>query len=328
MERLRIGTLGAARITPSALVRPARRVPEVTVAAVAARDPARARRFAARHGIARVHDSYEALIADPDLDAIYNPLPNSLHAPWTLRAIAAGKHVLCEKPFASNQAEAAEVADAARSAGRVVMEAFHYRYHPFANRMLDAVAELGAVRHIEAALCLPLPRFGDIRYQFDLAGGATMDAGCYPINCIRMLGQAEPNVLSARAKMHGRDIDREMVAEFRFPGGATGRIRAALWSARLLRISARAVGERGEMRAFNYLAPHMIFSLLTVRTPAGTRREQVRGEASTYTYQLRAFAAAVLRGEPVLTTPEDAVANMHQIDDVYRSAGLRLRGPR
>jgi predicted dehydrogenase len=327
VERLRIGTLGAARITPSALIRPARQVPEVTVAAVAARDPARARRFAARHGVARVHDSYEALIDDPELDAIYNPLPNSLHAPWTLRAIAAGKHVLCEKPFASNEAEAA-VASAARSAGRVVMEAFHYRYHPFANRMLDAVAELGALRHIEAALCLPLPRFGDIRYQFDLAGGATMDAGCYPINCIRMLGQSEPTVLSARAKLHGRDIDREMVAEFRFPGGATGRIQAALWSGRLLRIGARAVGERGEMRAFNYLAPHMIFNLLTVRTATGTRREQVRGEASTYTYQLRAFAAAVLRGEPVLTSPEDAVANMHQIDDVYRAAGLRLRGPR
>lgn len=324
VERLRIGTLGAARITPSALIRPARLVPEVTVSAVAARDPGRARRFAARHGIARVHDSYESLIADPDLDAIYNPLPNSLHAPWTLRAIAAGKHVLCEKPFSSNEAEAAEVAEAARSAGRVVMEAFHYRYHPFARRMLDAVAEIGPLRHVEASLCLPLPRFGDIRYQFDLAGGATMDAGCYPVSCIRMLGQAEPTVVSARARLHGRDIDRSMVAEFRFPGGATGRVNAALWSGQVLRLGARAVGERGEMRAFNYLAPHYL-NLLTVRTPGGTRRERVRGD-STYTYQLRAFAAATLRGEPVLTTPEDAVANMHQIDAIYRAAGLPLRG--
>ena len=306
MEPLRIGTLGAARITPSALVRPARRVPEVTVTAIAARDPARARRFAARHGIPRVHDSYQALIADPDLDAIYNPLPNSLHAPWTLRAIAAGKHVLCEKPFSSNEAEAAQVADAARSAGRVVMEAFHYRYHPFASRMAEAVAEIGKLRHVEASFGFPLPRFGDIRFQFALAGGATMDAGCYPISCIRMLAQAEPVVTSARAKLHGPDIDRAMVADFRFPGGATGRIRASLWSAQLLHISARAVGERGEMRAFNYLAPHYL-NLLTVRTATGTRRERVRGE-------------------PVLTTPEDAVANMHQIDAVYRAAGLRLRG--
>jgi predicted dehydrogenase len=325
VDKLRIGTLGAARITPAALIGPARRVPGVTVAAVAARDPEHARRFAARYGIARVHDSYEALIADPGLDAIYNPLPNSLHAPWTLRAIAAGKHVLCEKPFASNEAEAAEVASAARSAGLVVMEAFHYRYHPLASRMAEAVAGIGALRHVEASLGFPLPRFGDIRFRFALAGGATMDAGCYPISCIRMLAQAEPVVVSARAKLRGPDIDRAMVADFRFPGGATGRIRASLWSGQLLRISARAVGERGEMRAFNYLAPH-IFNLLTVRTSAGVRRERVRGDGSTYTYQLRAFAAAVVHGEPVLTTPQDAVANMHQIDAVYRAAGLPLRG--
>ena len=277
MDRLRVGTLGAARIAPGALIKPARRVPEVTVTAVAARDPGRARQFAARHGIAVVHDSYEALIADPDIDAVYNPLPNSLHAPWTLRAIAAGKHVLCEKPFASNEAEAAEVADAARSAGLVVMEAFHYRYHPLARRMRDIVAgELGRLGHVEAALCIPLPRFSDIRYRFDLAGGAT------------------------------------------------GRISASLWSGQFLRLSARALGERGEMRVLNYIAPQ-VFNLLTVRAGGRTRRERVRGEA-TYTYQLRAFAAAVLRGEPVITTPEDAVANMRQIDDVYRAAGLPLRG--
>jgi predicted dehydrogenase len=326
VDRLRVGTLGAARITPSALIRPARRVPEVTVTAVAARDPARARQFANKHGIPVTHDSYDDLIADPDIDAVYNPLPNSLHAPWTLRAIAAGKHVLCEKPFTSNEAEPAKVAAAARTAGVVVMEAFHYRYHPMARRMQDAVAELGALRHVEASLGFPLPRFNDIRFQYDLAGGATMDAGCYPISCIRMLGQAEPIVVSAQAKLHGPDVDRAMDAHFRFPGGATGRIRASLWSADILRISARVVGERGEMRAFNYLDPH-IFNLLTVRTASGVRRERVRGEA-TYTYQLRAFAAAVLRGEPVLTTPEDAVATMHQIDAVYRAAGLPLRGAR
>jgi len=326
VDRLRMGTLGAARITPSALIRPARRVPEVTVTAVAARDPARARQFASKHGIPVTHDSYDDLIADPDIDAVYNPLPNSLHAPWTLRAIAAGKHVLCEKPFTSNEAEAAKVAAAARTAGVVVMEAFHYRYHPLARRMREAVAELGALRHVEASLGFPLPRFNDIRFQYDLAGGATMDAGCYPISCIRMLGQGEPIVVSARAKLHSADVDRAMDAHFRFPGGATGRITASLWSADFLRISARVVGERGEMRVFNYLAPH-IFNLLTVRTANGIRRERVRGEA-TYTYQLRAFAAAVLRGEPVLTTPEDAVATMHQIDAVYRAAGLPLRGAR
>src|SRR2546428_11937980 len=103
---LRFGILGAARIAPMALVKPARRVPEATVLAVAARDPDRARRFAARHGIPRVHPSYEALLADPEIDAIYNPLPNSLHAPWTIRALAAGEHGPCDKPLAPHAAEA------------------------------------------------------------------------------------------------------------------------------------------------------------------------------------------------------------------------------
>jgi len=209
----------------------------------------------------------------------------------------------------------------------VVMEAFHYRHHPLARRMREIVAgpgELGELRHVEASLCIPLPRFSDIRYRFDLAGGATMDAGCYAINCIRLLGPGEPEVVSARAKRHGPDIDRAMVADFRFPGGASGRIRTSLWSHQVLRVGARAVGERGEMRVLNYVGPQ-VFSLLTVRSGPSTRWERIRGEA-TYTYQLRAFAAAVLRGEPVITTPEDAVANMRQIDDVYRAAGLPLRG--
>jgi predicted dehydrogenase len=347
VNRLRIGALGAARITPAALIKPSRHVSEVAIAAVAARDPGRARQFAAKHGIPVVHDSYAALIADPAIDAIYNPLPNSLHAEWTLRAIAAGKHVLCEKPFTANAAEAEEVAAAAKDSGLVVMEAFHYRYHPLARRMRDVVGgpaasvgaaaepgagagrasgELGGLRYLEASVCFPLPRFSDIRYSYDLAGGATMDAGCYAINCLRLLGPGEPQVVEARAKLHGPDVDRAMTASFRFPGGASGRIYTSLWSGQLLKIGVKAVGDRGVMRVLNFLAPQ-VYNKLTVSADGYTRREHVRGEA-TYTYQLRAFAAAVLRGEPVITTPEDAVATMTVIDAVYRAAGLPLRGAR
>ena len=145
---LRIGVLGAARIAPSALIKPAKDNADVVVAAVAARDGSRARAFAAKHGIARVHESYEALIADPDLDAVYNPLPNGLHGKWTRAALAAGKHVLCEKPFTANAAEAREIADLAAKSDRVVMEAFHYRYHPLALRTEQIIAsgELGKLR--------------------------------------------------------------------------------------------------------------------------------------------------------------------------------------
>src|SRR3954452_18806067 len=153
MDRVRIGCLGAARIAPAALIKPARASEEVDATAVAARDPERARAFATKHGIPVVHDSYEALLDDDSIEAVYVPLPNGLHAEWTLRALDAGKHVLCEKPFTANADEARRVADAADATGLVVMEAFHWRYHPLAARLLEIVGtELGAVRRIEAAL--------------------------------------------------------------------------------------------------------------------------------------------------------------------------------
>jgi predicted dehydrogenase len=147
---LKIGTLGAAKITPAALVKPARRVPGAEVVAVAARDRARASRFAERHGISTVHPSYEALIADPNVDAVYNPLPNGLHGHWTVAALEAGKHVLCEKPFTANAAEAAAVAAAGARSGRVLIEAFHWRYHPLATRVLDVLGSgvLGPLRSL------------------------------------------------------------------------------------------------------------------------------------------------------------------------------------
>ena len=329
MHQLRIGVLGAARIAPSALVRPAAKVPEAVVAAVAARDPERGRRFAAKHGIGTVHPGYQALLDDPDIDAVYNPLPNALHAEWTLKALAAGKHVLCEKPFTADAAEARAVADAAASSGLVVMEAFHYRYHPMAARMRAIVdgGELGTIRSVETAMCFPLPRFGDIRYSYPLGGGAMMDAGCYALHLLRLLGggaQGTPEVVSAEATLRSPDVDRAMTAELRFPGGASGRITTSMWSRRLLDFSATVRGDAGELKVLNYLAPHA-YNRLTLRTAAGTRRERVAG-GHTYTYQLRAFTEAVLDGGPVLTPAEDAVVTMGLIDDVYRAAGMRPRG--
>lgn len=137
---LRIGVLGAARITPVSLLKPAADHPEVVVSAIAARDAGRARAFAGKHGIGRVHDSYDALIADSEVDAVYNPLPNNLHGRWTRAALAAGKHVLCEKPFTANADEAREIAAVAAKTDRVVMEAFHYRYHPMTLRIEEIIA--------------------------------------------------------------------------------------------------------------------------------------------------------------------------------------------
>jgi predicted dehydrogenase len=325
--KLKLGILGAARIAPMALIAPARETPEVEVACVAARDRARAEAFARKHGIPRVAESYDAMLADPAIAAVYNPLPNSLHAEWTVRALEAGKHVLCEKPFTANEAEARRVAEVAARTGLVVMEAFHWRYHPLAERMRAIVAggELGAVRRIETAMCIPLPLPGDIRYRLDLAGGALMDTGSYSVSMLRHLSGAEPTVESAEARLSSPGVDRYMEAELRFEDGRTGRITCSLWSSVLLRIRAKVVGELGTMDVLNPAAPQF-YHHVTVRTRDGKRRERVARLPSSYTCQLRAFAAAVLRGESIPTGPEDAVKNMRVIDDVYRAAGLSPRG--
>jgi predicted dehydrogenase len=329
---VRIGVLGAARIAPAALIAPARRVDDVVVVAVAARDPARAKAFAAKHGIARVHDSYDAVVRDGDIDAIYNPLPNGLHAQWTERALIAGKHVLCEKPFTANAAQARQVGqvhhDAETNLGRslVVLEAFHYRYHPLMERMIALADRLGPIRYVQASLCFPLPRFGDIRYQYGLAGGSMMDAGCYAMHVVRQFHLGEPTVIRARALTLRRDphVDRAMTVHLRYPDGATGRVTASMWSRSVLNVSARVVGERGEVRVLNFIAPHFPH-LLTSKVDGVSKRERVLGE-STYTHQLRAFAAAI-RGEPTNLTPiEDSIATMSLIDAAYTTAGLPVRG--
>ncbi len=324
---MQIGVLGAARITPTALIKPATANTDVVVAAVAARDVSRAQAFAAKHDIARALDSYEALIADPDLDAVYNPLPNGLHGRWTRAALAAGKHVLCEKPFTANAVEAREIADLAAESDRVVMEAFHYRYHPMALRIEEIIAsgELGRLERVEAALCFPLPKFSDIRYNYSLAGGATMDSGCYAVHMVRTFGGSTPEVVSAQAKLRDPRVDRAMTAELRFAEGHTGRIRCSMWSSHLLEFSAHVVGNQGELHALNPVMPQ-VYHRLSVRSSAGKRVERFPRRAS-YAYQLDSFAGAVLRGEPVKTTPEDAVENMAVIDAIYRAAGLPLREP-
>ena len=320
---VRIGILGAARIAPPALIKPAQKNDEIVVAAVAARDSSRAQAFATKHGIVRVHDSYEALIADPDLDAIYNPLPISLHGKWTRAAIAAGKHVLCEKPFTANAAEAREVAELAANSDRVVMEAFHYRYHPCALRVEEIIAsgELGKLERVDAHWCFWMPKFSDIRYNYSLAGGAPMDLGCYAVDMARRFGGSTPEVVSAQAKLHGPQVDRAMTAQLRLPAGIPVRSTARCGRP-IYPFTAKVVGDRGELR----LHPLIPFQRFSVRSTNAKRVESFPGH-STYANQLDAFASAVLRGEPVKTTPEEAIENMTVIDAIYRAAGLSLRQP-
>jgi predicted dehydrogenase len=324
---IRIGILGAARIAPMALIAPARQVDGVSVAAVAARDRGRAAAFAGKHGIGRVHGSYEELLADPEIDVVYNPLPNGWHGAWSIRALEAGKDVLCEKPLAANADEAQRMVDAARHSGRRLVEAFHYRYHRLVARLLEIIGagEIGAVRRYEASFVVPIVRGADIRYRHDLAGGATMDLGCYAIHLIRTLAGAEPAVVRAAAVEAPPGIDRTMDAELDFADGRSAHFHCSMWSPRILRVGARIVGEAGTIDIFNFVAPQF-YNSVRVRGAGGKRVERVRGSAS-YTEQLRAFAAALRNGTPLPTEGADSVANMRVIDAVYQAAAMAKRAP-
>ena len=325
VPQVRIGVLGAARITPEAMVNPAHEVEAARVVSVAARDAKRAKKFAEDNKIERVLDDYEHLVEDPEIDAVYNALPNGLHLRWTLAALKAGKHVLCEKPLTANAAEAEVLAAAAESSGLVLMEAFHYRYHPLIKRMVSAVhaGEIGTPRHIEASLRFLVDDSSDVRFDFDLAGGALMDAGCYSVHIVRSLAGKEPEVVAARAELASPEVDATISADLRFPNGLTAHVVGSMITDTFEAI-ARVEGDRGEIVVPNFLFPHADDRLI-FRTSSGERVENF-GQRTTYSYQLEAFCSAVLRGAPTLSPPSDSIGNMRVIDGIYAAAGLRLRG--
>lgn len=333
MEPLRIGVLGAARIAENGIVTPAR-LTGARLVAVAARDRSRAEAFAATHGVERVLDSYADVVADPEVEAIYNPLANGLHPAWNLAAIAAGKHVLSEKPFAADAAEAEEVRDAGARAGVVVVEGFHYLYHPVTTRLheLLATGELGDLERIETTMVIPPPPPDDPRWSLPLAGGALMDLGCYSLHAQRVIapwGGGEPSLVGCRggerAGLPG--IDEWVDADLAFPSGATGLARCHM-AGEAREMTYRIVGSSGAAMVANFVLPHLDDRLF-VTTAVGDRVEHL-GTRSSYTYQLEAFTAFVREGVPMPTDSDDAVATMRLIDQCYGAIGLqrRPRSPR
>jgi predicted dehydrogenase len=184
--------------------------------------------------------------------------------------------------------------------------------------------ELGTIRRVETALCFPLPKFSDIRYQYDLAGGATMDVGAYTVHMARLLGREEPDVVSAEAKLRTPEVDRAMRAELTFPSGHTGRITCSMWSKWIIQTYARVIGDRGELHVINPTSPQL-WHRIRVKSGGHTRTEK-SSRRPTYEFQLEAFCAAVLRGEPILTPPADSIANMRVLDAIYTAAGMKPRG--
>ncbi|RUS26101.1 NAD(P)-binding protein [Jimgerdemannia flammicorona] len=345
---LRFGILGAAKITPVALILPANQIPDVLVVAVAARDKARAEAFAKKHGIPNVFDDYQSLIESDVVEAIYIPLPNGLHFEWAKRALEAGKHVLLEKPSVSNATQAAElIALSAKHPNLILLEAFHYRFHPAATRFYDLTrsATYGPLTHVSARLFIP-PIFPstDIRFDWSLAGGTTMDTGAYTLNSVRWLLGAEPVRVTSAAvtkfsKTHDQ-IDVETTAELEFPPAAgsdtprTATVEHSLGSSwlspsRFLGFL-RAETETHTLIYWNFIAPYFWHSIrITDKATNVVSYEKVYGTTgwTTYTYQLEAFVKAVRTGEkaPGWITDEELVGNMTAIDLVYEKLGLLKR---
>lgn len=324
---IRIGILGAAAIAPTAVINPVRDNPDFEVIAVAARDPDRAKAYAAKHGIPHVSGSYDALVHRDDIDLVYNPLPPAGHAAWSIAALKAGKHVLCEKPFALNAAQARRMNEAATISGRKLIEAFHYRHHNVMKRAVEIVRseELGAILQAYADHLCPLSYLqGNYIWDRGLGGGTLMDQGCYAIHALRSVLGGEPDVLSATCKTEGGvDVMTSAELEFsRVPARIFCSMNAPGYSATL-----KLECQNGSMEIENYGAPQFSTALggtdcrFTVRVGETVRQEPTMGP-STYAAQLAELGDVLLRGKPPLVANADSLANMVVIDAIYAAGGV------
>lgn len=338
MNSLRWGVLSTANIGQKAVIPAILKSNNGRLVAIASRDAERGQIFAAPIEQAqggepiRVHASYEALLADPEIDAIYNPLPNGMHKEWSIRAMQAGKHVLCEKPLGSNLAEVDEMIAVSESTGRLLMEAFMYRFHP---RTQDALARLvrgdiGSLQTLRSAFTFPLSDNSNIRLIADLAGGSLMDVGCYCVNIIRTalaaLGAGEPVAVAAFAKFGaetGVEESLSAILRFEFPDAEAGPITAHFDSS--LRTDGRQfyefAGSGGTLRvddAFN--AGRFDNLRLQVVKNGKTVTEERYDGSDQYQLMVEAFADAALHGTPLAYPMQESRGNMAVIDALLHSA--------
>ncbi|HEX4302806.1 MAG TPA: Gfo/Idh/MocA family oxidoreductase [Rhizomicrobium sp.] len=317
---IRIGILGAAKIAPPVVINPSRDNKDFEVVAVAARDPDRAFAYAAEHRIPHIAKDYDALVRHHDVDLVYNALPPGGHMFWTIAALNAGKHVLCEKPFAMNAGQVERMNDVAARSGKKLVEAFHYRHHAVMQRAV-AIArsgELGKFQSVEASFEVPIPyREGELRWTREQGGGALMDLGCYPVHCLRSVMGSEPEVLSASCVMeHGVDVTTN--AELAFagvPARLTTSMKPEKFGAAL-----RLTGDKGTLEILNFVAPQ-IGCKFTVTVDGQSRAEPTDGDA-TYVAQLKELGDVLLRGKSQLITNADSLGNMRAIDAIYAKAGV------
>jgi predicted dehydrogenase len=320
----KIGILGAAGIAPRSIIQPANRRKDTVIHAVASRRPGAAAAFAEKHGIIKAYESYEAMLADPEVGIIYNALPPAGHKQWSIAALKAGKHVLCEKPIAMDAKEAAEMVAVAEQTGRILMEAFHDRYHPaFLHLMeLKTSGRLGKLKSVKAEFYVGIPFDPkSIRHDPSQGGGAMMDLGCYPVHWVRSIMDAEPEILSAEGTLNPLGVDQSMHVEMRFPDGTPATVIADIANPPF-RGLLRLEGEHGIVELDNPCLPHRGHSIREW-LDGEPYHEHTLGADTTYDYQLAAMVNAIDTGKTPITGGADAMGNMIAVDTIYRAAGMR-----
>ena len=304
MRVLRWGILGTARINRRVIpaLRLARRSDLV---AVASRTRARADAYAAEWQIERAVEGYQALLADPGIDAVYIPLPNSQHVPWTIAAVAAGKHVLCEKPMAIDPADIDRIQVAATAARVVVEEGFMYRHEPLTAKVLELVhgGALGTVRAIVSGFTFALSHDTDVRLDPALGGGSLWDVGCYPVTYARLLTGRDPKMVFGSAHWHATGVDEEFMGMLRYPGGATATIYSGFRAA--LRTWLEVLGSEGALTVPNPFKPGER-ELLELERGGHVETIEVAGSPTLFVREIENFEASVLDGAPSVVTLADS----------------------
>ncbi|MFY9823684.1 MAG: Gfo/Idh/MocA family oxidoreductase [Thermoanaerobaculia bacterium] len=316
-QEIRWGVLGCARIG-DVVVPAIRACPGHRVLAAASRSQHRAAETAARWRIPRWYASYDRLLDDPEVDAVYLPLPNALHAGWTLKAIRAGKHVLCEKPLALSASEVDEVAAAAELAGVIVTEAFAYRHHALTERVIDLVQEgaVGRPRLVRGSFTFLLAGEGDIRLDRSLGGGALWDVGCYPVSYARAVLHEDPAEASGRQTTGPTGVDVEFVGRLLFPSGAVLELDCGFWTP--FRTWIEIVGSRGAITVERPFLPGLRESIMLT---LGGRVETLRIlGGDPYVAQVEAFGDAITGRQPPRITLADTRANTVALAALHRSA--------
>jgi xylose dehydrogenase (NAD/NADP) len=305
----RWGVLSTANINRSVL-EGARLAQGVDVVAVASREAARATAYARQHGIERAHGSYEALLADEGVEAVYIPLPNSLHHEWTLRALEAGKHVLCEKPYSRRAADAEEAFDIAERNGLVLSEAFMWRHNPQTQRFLDLLPEIGELQTIRATFGFVLHNPENVRLRAELDGGALMDVGCYCVSGARLLA-GEPERAHGEEVVGPTGVDLRFTGVLRHGGGVTAEFTASLTHAHQ---GLEAIGSKGTLFAADPW--HCREGVIVVNG----REERLR-PVNSYKLELENVSGAIRGEAALLLGRDDAVAQAATIEALYASAG-------